>query len=38
MVNVVAEDGNEVGSLWEVRQAYQIFEDRIKDWRRRSNT
>ena len=32
IVNVVAGDGHEVGSLWKVRQAYQVFTDEMAEW------
>lgn len=32
LVTVVAEDGREIGSLWNVRQAYQVFTDSMAEW------
>ena len=32
IVGVVAGDGEEIGSLWRVRQAYQVFTDEMAKW------
>lgn len=32
LVNVVSEDGREIGSLWKVRQAYQVFTEKMAEW------
>lgn len=36
VVNVVSDDGQELGSLWEVRQAYQVFAEQMAEWGARS--
>lgn len=40
LVNVVSENGQEIGSLWKVRQAYQVFTDEMAGWgsRNRQNS
>ena len=32
IVEVVAGDGQELGSLWKVRQAYQVFTEEMAEW------
>ena len=32
IVEAVSEDGKDVGSLWKVRQAYQVFGDSMAEW------
>lgn len=40
IVSVVSEHGRDVGSLWKVRQAYQVFTDEMAEWgsRNRQNS
>ena len=37
IVGVYEEDGKEVGTLWKVRQAYEVFTQAITDWGERNN-
>ena len=32
MIGVLEGDGRDVGSLWRVRQAYEVFTEAIKEW------
>lgn len=35
-VKVVAGEGQEIGSLWKVRQAYQVFTEEMAEWGNRN--
>ena len=36
MIVVFEEDGGEVGSLWRVRQAYEVFAKAVTEWGERN--
>ena len=36
MVGVFKEDGTEVGSLWRVTQAYEVFTKAVTEWGERN--
>lgn len=37
MIGVLERDGREVGSLWKVRQAYEVFTEAVREWGERNN-
>lgn len=40
VVDVVSVDGREIGSLWKIRLAYQVFSEQMEEWgvRNRQNS
>ena len=36
-IGVLERDGREVGSLWKVRQAYEVFTEAVREWGERNN-
>ena len=37
MVGVLEGDGREVGSMWKVRQAFEVFTKAVTEWGERNN-